>query len=174
MAAPTIVTPQLQYVPLLRQAIVEGFAHHPAGAARKLQNDQQLISYLLDPPATGLLPDGRRVRRPRETSWWLVDGENFLGNVSLRHELTIETDLFSGHIGYGVPPLHTGKGYATRLLQHALTEARNLKIPAVLLTIDADNLASIRVVEKCGGKLRDVIDHPYKPGTPHARYWISL
>ena len=40
------------------------------------------------------------------------------------------------------------------------------------MTCDEDNLASARVVEKCGGELLDEIDR--SAGGTTLRYWIGL
>ena len=152
----------------------DGYSSVPAGYARRLLDDKKLIAFLHDMPATSILPDGRVVPRPRESHWWLVDTHTFYGNLSLRHELTAETEKVSGHIGYSVHPHHQGKGIGTRLMEFGLEQARLLGLPRLLVTIDADNLASIRIAEKAGAILQDVIDHPQKPGTAHNRYWITL
>lgn len=167
-------SPAVALVPLLRAAMRAGYKAAPSGIARKILDDRKFILMLNDLPTSGLLPDGRRVHRPYETSWWLTDDTIFYGNVSLRHELTPETERFSGHIGYAVHPEHQGKGLGTRLLQHGLQQAKIIGLPKVLLTIDVDNVASCRVAEKCGAILQDTIYHPYKPGTPHRRYWITF
>ena len=36
------------------------------------------------------------------TSLWLVDGDEFLAEVSIRHRLTPALERFAGHIGYAV------------------------------------------------------------------------
>jgi predicted acetyltransferase len=41
----------------------------------------------------------------------------------------------------------------------------------VLVTCDEDNLASIAVIERCGGVLEDV--RPDPDGAPKRRYWIA-
>ena len=43
----------------------------------------------------------------------------------------------------------------------------------VLLTAYTSNHASIRVIEKNGGVLENVVPHP-ETGGPHGRYWIDL
>lgn len=78
-------------------------------------------------------------------------GGQIVGRVSIRHHLNPALRLVGGHIGYSVRPRFRRNGYAGQILDLALTEARNLGIGEALLTCDADNLASRRVIESHGG-----------------------
>jgi len=76
-----------------------------------------------------------------------------------------------GHIGYGVLREHRRRGYATEILRQSLVVARAEGVDRVLVTCADDNVASVRVIERCGGVLESVID-----GIQHARtrrYWIE-
>lgn len=57
------------------------------------------------------------------------------------------------HIGYNTRPSQRNKGYATCQLALVLDEARQFGLTRVMLTIDGDNPASVRVIEKNGGWL---------------------
>ena len=110
------------------------------------------------------------------TSLWLVDGDEFLAEVSIRHRLTPALERFGGHIGYAVRAGRWGQGLGTKLLAGALDYARGtLGLSWVLLTCADGNTGSARVIEKNGGvlldKLDDVID-----GKPRVtrRYRIEL
>lgn len=110
------------------------------------------------------------------TCLWLVDGEEFLAEVSIRHRLTPALERFGGHIGYAVRAGRWGQGLGTRLLAGALEYARGpLGLAWVLLTCADGNAGSARVIEKNGGVLldrqKDVID-----GRPRVtrRYRIAL
>ncbi|MGH7204508.1 MAG: GNAT family N-acetyltransferase, partial [Candidatus Levyibacteriota bacterium] len=37
-----------------------------------------------------------------QTTYWLVDGDDFIGRVSIRHSLTSELLRLGGHIGYDI------------------------------------------------------------------------
>ena len=54
------------------------------------------------------------------TSLWLVDGDEFLAEVSIRHRLTPALERFGGHIGYAVRAGRWGQGLGTKLLAGAL------------------------------------------------------
>lgn len=99
-----------------------------------------------------------------------VDGV-IVGRVSIRHELNDFLAHEGGHIGYGVLPEHRRRGYATEMLRHALILAREMGIGRVLVTCDDDNVASARVIERCGGVLENVVDAT--DGVAKRRYWID-
>jgi predicted acetyltransferase len=102
---------------------------------------------------------------PATHLWW-VDGSEFLGRLSIRHRLTPWLLDYSGHIGYDVRPSARRRGHATAMLRAALPWCRDLGIDPVLVTCDADNLASRKVIENNGGKFEDQRD-------VKLRYWIA-
>lgn len=99
-------------------------------------------------------------------------GENIVGRVHIRHELTPALREMGDHIGYAVRPQHRRRGYATQLLRLGLQKLRELGVAHALVTCQDTNLGSIRTIEACGGVLEDITE---KPGTmPMRRYWIEL
>ncbi len=88
------------------------------------------------------------------THCWAIEGEEFAGRISIRHELNDALRRMGGHVGYDTVPSFRGRGVATEMLRLALPIARGLGLAEVLLTCDDDNAASIRVIEKNGGALR--------------------
>ena len=86
-----------------------------------------------------------------QTHFWLVTDGRVLGSCRLRHRLSDSLWRDGGHIGYDVRPSARSRGHATALLALALDEARAIGHPWVLLTIEEENVASIRVAEKNGG-----------------------
>jgi predicted acetyltransferase len=108
-----------------------------------------------------------------KTHLWGVSDDQFVGRISIHHELTDALRLEGGHIGYDTVPSFRGRGVATELLRQALPVARTLGLSEVLLTCDDTNAASIRVIEKCGGVLRET--RSLAPSRPPKRYyWIAL
>jgi predicted acetyltransferase len=99
------------------------------------------------------------------TSLWWVDGEQYLGRLAIRHRLTPHLLEAGGHIGYDVRPTARRRGHATAMLRAALPVARDLGIESALLTCDADNVASRKVIEHAGGVLEDERDGKL-------RFWV--
>jgi predicted acetyltransferase len=108
-----------------------------------------------------------------KTHLWAVADEQFVGRISILHELNDALRIEGGQIGYDTVPSFRGRGVATEMLRQALPAARALGLTAVLLTCDDTNVASIRVIEKNGGALRETktLD-ANRP--PKRYYWISL
>ena len=94
---------------------------------------------------------------PRPTGWvptthlWFVGGANYLGRLSIRHELTDRLRALGGQIGYDIRPGARRRGHATRMLALSLPVARRLRIDPALVTCDVDNIASRRVIVHNGG-----------------------
>ncbi|WP_432824990.1 GNAT family N-acetyltransferase [Dactylosporangium sp. CA-092794] len=89
------------------------------------------------------------------TTLWLIDGDEYLGRVGIRHRLTPSLLEVGGHIGYDVRPSARRRGHGTAMLRAALPVARRLGIDTALLTCDATNTASRKVIEASGGVLED-------------------
>ena len=65
------------------------------------------------------LPDGLVHSEYR----WLVEGEEYLGRVSIRYTLSDSLREFGGHIGYEVRPSARRRGHGTLILRLALERA---------------------------------------------------
>lgn len=112
----------------------------------------------LEEEAEGIgLPPGLPAQ---QTYLLLQDGRLVIGEIRFRPNLMPPYEKYSGHIGYNVRPSQRGKGYATRQLALLLDEARKLQLPGVSLIIDRENPTSVRVIEKNGGRLSQVIKEP--------------
>src|ERR1700759_4994265 len=92
---------------------------------------------------------------PATTMWW-ADGDEYLGRIAIRHQLTPALLLVGGDIGYDVRPSARRRGHATSMLAAALPVARGLGIGPALLTCDEDNVGSRKAIEGNGGVLEDV------------------
>ena len=89
------------------------------------------------------------------TTWWWVDGPDYLGRIALRHQLTDRLRETGGHIGYDVRPAARRQGHATAMLRAVLPLAHGMGLNPVLVTCDTDNLPSRRVIQANGGVLED-------------------
>ncbi len=79
----------------------------------------------------------------------------------------------SGHLGYAVVPWKRGRGYATRAPALLLPVARELGLPRVLVTCDAGNAASCRVIEANGGVSAGSAPYPDLPDERKLLFWID-
>jgi predicted acetyltransferase len=67
---------------------------------------------------------------------------------------------------------HRRRGCGRAILHHSIPVARGLGIERILLTCDATDQASIRIIESCGGIL-DRAQHAGDESEPAVlRYWI--
>jgi predicted acetyltransferase len=108
-----------------------------------------------------------------QSTFWLVDGDAYIGRLSLRHHLNEGLRLIGGHIGYDIRPSMRRRGYGTRILALGLHEARTLGLVRVLVTCDKENLASRRIIERNGGVFEDettILDYD----GVILQYWITL
>lgn len=150
-------------------------AEAPEAIAQIEREPAWFLRLVNNPPSTIVLPDGTIGPRVVETQLWYVEGEEFLGSVSVRHSLTPRLEQWGGHIGYAVRPSAQGRGYASAMLAGMLDHVRaNLPLERVMLTASLNNPASIRVIEKNGGVLDAEIPNPWVPGDIGRRYWIEL
>jgi predicted acetyltransferase len=82
---------------------------------------------------------------------FIMCGDRIVGEVFLRFGLTPALEEDGGNVGYHIRPTARNRGYATQALRLALALLRQRGVPEALVTCDEHNLASIRVIEKCGG-----------------------
>lgn len=100
-------------------------------------------------------------------------GKRIVGRTSIRHALNPSLLRVGGHIGYVVVPEFRRRGYATTILALSVRIARDrLGLERVLVTCDDDNMGSIRVIEKNGGILENIVTAPHLD-KPKRRYWID-
>jgi predicted acetyltransferase len=89
------------------------------------------------------------------TTWWWVEGDEYLGRIAVRHRLTNWLREVGGHIGYDVRPSARRQGHATAMLRAVMPLAAGLGVNPALVTCDVDNIASRRVIEANKGELED-------------------
>jgi predicted acetyltransferase len=178
---PALVRPALAYMPSFVAAMREGYSRDslrpetPETIAAIADDPAWFLTQLVDPPTTVVLPDGSLGDRVPETILWYVEGDEFLGAVSVRHRLNNVLAAWGGHVGYAVRPSARGNGYASAMLAGMLDHCRTeLPLDRVMLTVNTKNPASIRVIEKNGAVLQDTIPHPWIEGDEGRRYWIAL
>lgn len=113
--------------------------------------------------------------------FWLLerDAGQILGVIRLRHKLTPYLEERGGHIGYAIRPSARRKGYGTRMLallldwlrDPAWQQARGLNLRRILITCNAENTGSARIIEANGGVLENRV---WSEGELVSRYWVDL
>jgi predicted acetyltransferase len=99
------------------------------------------------------------------------EDNKLVGMINIRHTLNEYLYNYGGHIGYSVRKAERRKGYAREMLKIALEECMELGMKKVLLTCDADNIASAKTIKSCGGVLENEV---LNDDTLIQRYWIEL
>ncbi len=110
--------------------------------------------------------------RVPETYFWLVNEDEFIGRISIRHKL-VKHLFIDGHIGYEIRPSERKKGYGKKILELGLKEAKKLGLQRVLVTCDSDNIGSKRIIKCNGGKFEDEVLIEGKE-VSKLRYWFNL
>ncbi|MFZ3073537.1 MAG: GNAT family N-acetyltransferase [Minisyncoccales bacterium] len=154
-------------------------------AVEELKNDSESIKLwevLGDPDDLDLIIKTARLHSQGKnlpSGWmpydiyWLVEGEEVIGIVSIRHKLNADLELRGGHIGAEIVPSERGKGYGSKMRELVLPKLKKLGIKKVLMTSFDDNIASYRIIEKHGGKLENKIKAEGENDVTR-RYWIDL
>jgi len=115
-----------------------------------------------------LLPDDK----VHASFFWLIDHQQFIGRISIRHTLSEDLLQFAGQIGYVIAPAYRNKGYGTAILKLGLTQAAKLGLKKVLVTCDTANAASAKIIERNGGVLENELFSEERAQWKK-RYWIN-
>lgn len=115
-------------------------------------------------PKTILQEDAKNVpdEYVPQTIFFLWDDNIIVGMYKCRHYLNDSLRNGAGHIGVGIFPDFRGKGYGTVGLKLAIEEmSRIIPEDEFYLDADKDNIASIKMQEKCGAKIVGEHDDKY-------------
>lgn len=117
------------------------------------------------------LPETARPRGhvPSTTYWW-VEGDEYLGRIVVRHTLTPGLLDLGGHIGYDVPPSARLRGHASAMLRAILPLCADLGLDRVLVTCDGANTGSRKVIAAAQGVFED--ERPNGSLPPKLRFWV--
>lgn len=109
----------------------------------------------------------------KNATFLYVDEETdmIVGMANIRFGLNAYFFHEGGHVGYSIRPTERGKGYATQLLKEAIAFCRFIGLEKILVVCEKSNIASKRVIEKCGGVLEDEVEGKWQKGI-FLRYWI--
>ncbi|HVB73609.1 MAG TPA: GNAT family N-acetyltransferase [Ktedonobacteraceae bacterium] len=107
------------------------------------------------------------------SDYWLINGDEYIGRLSLRHELNQALLVWGGHIGYEIRPSKRRRSYGKEILRLGLLKAKELGLSRVLVTCDEDNIGSRKIIEHNGGQLENIIEVKDSP-VRKMRYWIDI
>lgn len=177
--AMTLVRPDLAHLPGYIGALTRGWSPNNTRDV----SAEQLELYAEDPARLvyeltrqdGMIVIGtRHLPRLPNRVFWIWDGA-FCGTINLRYVAGAEAlpAYVSGHIGYAVVPWKQRRGYATAALGMILPVAREVGLRRVLVTCDATNDASRKVILANGGAFSG-IQQPKAMGEPaKLMFWID-
>lgn len=105
--------------------------------------------------------------------YWLIDDDEFIGRLSVRHELNEWLRTIGGHIGYEIRPSRRRQGYGKQILALGLEKAQALGLTRALITCDEDNIGSKKIIEHNGGQFENAVVERGR-SVRKLRYWIDI
>jgi Predicted acetyltransferase len=91
-----------------------------------------------------------------------TDTGEIVGIIDLRHTLNDFLINF-GNCGYSVRPTKRNRGYATEMLKQLLEIAKKAGLEKIHLSVEKDNLSSVRTIVKNGGVYERSFEHESVP-----------
>ncbi len=104
------------------------------------------------------------------TTYFVVEDNQIVGTLNIRHYLNDDLLKRGGHIGYSVSVKKRRQGIATAILKFAIRKCYQMGIKKILVTCSKDNTGSKKTIEKCGGLLENEIKINNEK---ILRYWIG-
>jgi len=104
--------------------------------------------------------------------FWLVNDQEYIGRISIRHYLNKELRSIGGHIGYDIRPSQRKKGFGSMIMLLGLKEAKKKGFNKVLVTCDETNIGSRKIIERFDGQFEG--KHTDGLKVPKLRYWIHV
>jgi len=96
--------------------------------------------------------------------FWMINHRQpdmpIAGAICLRIGRGPELELYYGHVGYHVYPLHRGRHFAERSVRLLLPLARRHEIQPLWITCNPDNAASQRTCQRLGASMERTVDLP--------------
>ena len=93
-------------------------------------------------------------RVPALTYFYAMENDDrIVGMINIRLALNDFLRKEGGHFGYCVRPTERRKGYATEMLNEAMSFCRTIGLHDFIVTCDKSNTSSAGVILRCGGIL---------------------
>lgn len=172
-----LVEPSVLYKESFIEAMGEYQAQETGDRRRSYDLEMAELHYGFPSYVSRLLEESKGKHLPAgfvpQTTYWMVDGEEFIGRVSIRHSLTKDLMKVGGHIGFDIRPSKRKMGNGKKILELALPLAKYFDLEKVLITCNENNIASKKIIEANGGVLENIVKQP--GGQPSKlRYWIQI
>ncbi len=175
-----LVPPALSGLPAYVAALARGWSPN---TTRDVSGEQlalyrrgpdALLAELTRQDGTIVGAGGRTMPRLPSRVFWISDGE-FCGAINLRFTPGSEAlpAHVSGHVGYSVVPWKQRRGYASAALALMLPVAREVGLARILVTCDAGNDASRKVILANGGATDAERPTETDGHTTKLRFWIA-
>ena len=106
------------YVAALREGFLRGTQEVMSERRiRQIEEDfAPYIAAITDQTGSIRLPTGEIVPKVPFSVLWLVEGDEFIGETHVRHELNAYLFREGGHVGYGIRPARQRQGYGKLIL----------------------------------------------------------
>ncbi len=108
-----------------------------------LENDfDRLVLQPFRDSAAGIgLPEGFLP----QSEYWMVQDNEYIGAIHIRHGLTHFLEYEGGNLGYEIRPSKRGHGYAKLAAQMGLAKAAEIGLDKIIITCNAMNTPSVHV-----------------------------
>lgn len=142
-------------------------------------NNRNITTYLRDCfPSPYTLADGKAfisfcTKAQQTTNYAIVLKDSAIGNISL--EIGTDIKQRSAELGYWIGEQYWNKGYTTVALQQIIQIAKTTSVRRLFAEVIEENIASIRILEKCGFKQEGYFSESiYKNGKFYNSYIYAL
>lgn len=167
-----LVKPDIKYEDSYKKALEEAGAEiQDSGLAKPSLNQTfaEFIAMYKKQEEGKNLPEGY----VPASMFWLIDKNEFIGRLQIRHKLNKFLFNEGGHIGYFIRPSKRRMGYGKKILQLGLEKAKKLGIKNVLITCDITNAGSKKIIESQNATYASTYA-PSSEKPAKLRYWINI
>lgn len=144
------MSPSMRWSRSYQEALKEELTHssHPELLRERIDHLRDYLSYLR------ALAKGRIDGVVPQVTYWLIENGEYLGELCIRLKRSGRHPTVASNVYFQIRPSMRNRGYGTQLLVLGLSKARSLGLNEVLASVNERNLASRRIIEKCGGVLK--------------------